>query len=140
MTTPNSSGLDSINQLIDDSFRAVEDAPTFQFVGTDGAGWFQQVGHDHDKHAKTSSLEELRIQIRLRIVNLMESPGAMRQRGLLRKLELSVVGSDKALRDTAKLIGVKPSGGLYKRIKEILVETEGLDPDSDLWRLLGVDP
>ena len=70
----------------------------------------------------------------------MKSPGTTRQRGLLRKLELSVVRSDKALFDTAKLIGVKPSDGLYKRIKAILVEAEGLDPESVLWRLLGVDP
>lgn len=140
MAAQNPSDLNSISQLIDDFSRAVENAPTHQLVGTDGKGWFQQVGHDHDKHAKSSGLEELRNQIRSRIVNLMNSPGATRQRGLLRKLELSVVGSDKALLDTAKLIGVKPSSGLYKRIKEILVETEGLDPDSDLWRLLGVDP
>ena len=119
MTAPNLSEIDSIQQLIDDFSRAVESAPTHQVVRTNGAGWFQQVGHDHDLHANRSGLEELRKQIRLRIVNLMKSPGATRQRGLLKKLELSVVRSDKALRDTAKLIGVKPSDGLYKRIKEI---------------------
>lgn len=140
MTVPNPSELDSIKQLVDDSFRQVENAPRHQLVGIDGAGWFQQVGHDHDSRANKSSLEELRNQMRLRIVNLMHSPACKRQHGLLRKLELAVVRSDKALLDTVKLVGVRPSEGLYIRIKDILIEAENLDPDSDLWRLLGVDP
>lgn len=140
MTKSNLLGHGSIRHLIDSCSAAIEIAPVVQIVGGNGQDWYQQVGHDHDFHANRSSLEELRNQIRSRIVNLSKSPGALRQRGLLRKLELSVVRSNKALFDTAKLIGVKPSDGLYKRIKVILVEAENLDPESELWLLLGVDP
>ncbi|NML85775.1 hypothetical protein [Polaromonas sp.] len=139
MTSPPSE-LNSINQLVAGSFRPVEFAPRSHLVGIDGKGWFQKVGEDHDLRANKSSLEELRNQIRCRIVTLIDSPGAKRQRKLLRMLELAVIRSDKALLDAVKLVGVTPSGGLYKQIKEILVEAEGLDPDSDLWRLLSVDP
>ena len=70
----------------------------------------------------------------------IDSLGDKPQRGLLKKLELAIIRSDSALMDTARLVGVKPSCGLYTKIKEILVVEEDLDPHTDLWRLLGVDP
>lgn len=124
MTAPYLSGLDSIKQLVEASFREVESAPRQHLVGTDGAGWFQQVGHDHDSCANRSSLEELRNRIRTRIKTLIDSPGAKHQRELLRKLELAVIKSDRALLETAELVGIKPRWGLYKRIEEIVVEAE----------------
>lgn len=134
------SEADSIKHLVDGCFQQVEDAPEHQLIGVDGAGWFQQVGHDHDARANKSNLEELRRQIRLKIAAHIDSLGDKPQRGLLKKLELAIIRSDSALMDTARLVGVKPSCGLYTKIKEILVVEENLDPHTDLWRLLGVDP
>jgi len=55
-------------------------------------------------------------------------------------LELAIVRSDTSLVRLADLVGMKPSDGLYEKMKLILVEEDNLlDSKSPLWKLLGVN-
>lgn len=108
-------------ELLEDFARPVEDAPTHQIIGTDGAGWYQLVGHVHDVHAKKSALAELRQQIRERISSQIEVHKSRPEAALFKALELAIIRSDSAVFRTAELFGIKPSSGLYGKIAAILV-------------------
>ena len=127
-----------IRELREDATRPVENAPPYQIVGTDGHGWHQQVGHVHDVHANKSALAELRQQMREKITSQIEVHKDRPQAGLFRMLELAIIRSDSAVFRSAELVGVKPSDGLYEKIKTILVATDELEPKSRLWTLMGV--
>lgn len=127
-----------IRELSDEAIKPVENAPPYQIIGTDGAGWYQQVGHVHDVHANKSALAELRQQMREKIAFQIEVHKDRPQAGLFRMLELAIIRSDSAVFRSAELVGVKPSDGLYENIKAVLVATDELDPNSRLWTLMGV--
>lgn len=127
-----------IDELCKGATRTVESAPAYQIVGSDGSGWYQQVGHDHDVKAQKADVAELRLQLRQKIASQLELHKDRPQAGLFRMLELAVVRSDSAVFRSAELVGFKPSNGLYYKIKEILVAEDGLDPKSELWTLLGI--
>lgn len=127
-----------IGQLLGATSRPVEDAPEYQIIGTDGSGWYQQVGHDHDVHANKAMQAELRQQMRQKVASQLKAHHDRPQAGLFRMLELAIVRSDSAVLRATKLVGLKPSDGLYEKIKEILVAEDNLDPKSELWTLLGV--
>ena len=127
-----------IRELSVDATKPVENAPSYQIIGTDGAGWYQQVGHMHDVHANKSALAKLRQQMREKIAAQIEVHKGRPQAGLFRMLELAIVQNDSAVFRSAELVGVKPSDGLYEKIKAILVATDELDPNSRLWTLMGV--
>lgn len=125
-------------ELREDTTRPVEDAPAHQIINTDGAGWYQHLGHVHDVRANQSAFAELRQQIREKIASQIEVHKNRPQAGLFRMLELAIVRSDSAVFRSAELAGVKPSDGLYEKIKAILVVEDELDPKSELWTLFGI--
>ena len=130
----------SLRELRESATRPIEDAPEHQIIGTDGSGWYKQVGHEHDVRSNKSSLAELRQQLRERITSQIAVHKNRPQAGLLKMLELTLVRSDSAVFRSADLVGVKPSDGLYTKVKAILVVEDELDPNSELWALLGIAP
>jgi hypothetical protein len=127
-----------IKELRGNVTRPVESAPAYQIIGLDGSGWYQQVGHDHDAHSNKADLAELREQMREKIAWQRKAHNGRPQLGLFNMLELAIVRSDSAVFRCVDLMGVKPSDGLYEKIKAILVAEDDLDPMSPLWKLLGV--
>lgn len=127
-----------IKELHENTYRPVENAPDHQIIGTDGSGWYQQVGHDHDRRSNSADLAELRTHMRQKIASQLNNHKNRPQIGLFRMLELAIVRSDWVVFRTVELVGVKPSNGLYEKIKEILVTEDNLDPNSELWKLFGV--
>ena len=127
----------SIKQLREATDRPVESPPGYHIVGRDGAGWYQAVGHNHDVHSNKAMMAELRQQVRQKVVSQLKAHHDRPQAGLFRMLELAIVRSDSAVLRTSALVGLKPSDGLYEKIKEILVAEDNLDPKSELWMLLG---
>lgn len=127
-----------IKELLENVSKPVEDAPAYQIVGLDGSGWHQQVGHDHDVHSNKADLAELRQQTRKKISSQIKAHNGRPQLGLFKMLEVAIVRSDSAVFRSVELVGVKPSEGLYEKIKAILVAEDDLDPKSPLWELLGV--
>ncbi len=128
-----------IKELREGTAKPIENAPGHQIVGTDGSGWYQQVGHDHDVHSVKADSAELRQELHQKIALQIQLHRNKPQRGLFLKLDLAVARSDSAMFRASELVGVKPSAGLYERIKEILVTEEDLDPNSELWKLWGVN-
>jgi len=129
-----------IEKLLENMSRPIENAPTHQIIGTDGSGWYQQVGHIHDKHSNKADLAEIRALLRQKIAVQIEAHKNRPQQKLFKMLELAIVRSDKSLFRLAEIVGVKPSQGLYEQIKTIIVdEDDRLDSNSPLWKLLGVN-
>ena len=53
--------------------RPIENAPAHQIIGTDGLGWYQQVGHVHDNHSNKANFAEIRARLCLKIVAQIEA-------------------------------------------------------------------
>jgi len=134
------SDKDSVAELLKNMARPIESAPAHQMIGTDGLGWYQQVGHIHDIHANRADLAKLRLKRRQKICAQIEAHQNKPQQKLFKMLELAIVRSDTSLVRLADLVGMKPSDGLYEKMKLILVEEDNLlDSKSPLWKLLGVN-
>lgn len=129
-----------IKELLGNRAKPIESAPTHQIIGTDGLGWYQQVGHDHDIKSNKADLAELRSLLRMKIAAQIEAHKDRPQQKLFKMLELAIVRSDTSLFRLADIVGVKPSQGLYAKIKCIIVDEDSqLDSKSPLWKLLGVN-
>jgi hypothetical protein len=129
-----------IEELVENMARPIENAPAHQIIGTDGLGWYQQVGHVHDSHSNKANLAELRLKLRHKITAQIDSHKDRPQQKLFKMLELAIIRSDKSLFQLAALVGMKPSEGLYEKIKSILVDEDNLlDAKSPLWKLMGVN-
>lgn len=138
--TNGDSDKQGIEELLENMVKPIESAPTHQIIGTDGLGWYQQVGHVHDNQSNKADLAELRARLRLKIVAQIQAHKDRPQQKLFKLLELAIVRSDTALFRLADIVGVKPSQGLYAKVKKIIVDEDSqLDSKSPLWKLLGVN-
>ena len=72
--------------------------------------------------------------MRERIASQIEVHKGRPQAELFRQLELAVVRSDSAVFQCMKLDGVKPSDGLYEKIKAILIAEDVRDADREPFR------
>lgn len=95
--------------------------PGLHVVG-DGQDWFKAVGEVHDWREGRSLLATNREDVLARINTHLAAVSDKDLVRLLRDLELVAVRSDEALAEIAALNGVRPSQGLYARMRAILDE------------------
>ena len=93
-----------------------------QFVGKDGAGWFEEVGRVHDNRIIDSDARSRYEHTKQRIDKYLLVSKDVEHIKLLRALQLVIARDEASLEKAQALNGVRPANGLFEKIKQIVDE------------------
>jgi hypothetical protein len=101
------------------NIRRIYLGPGLHLIGA-GRAWKAKVGRDFDRSRVATAKRELREALQLKIEMYQSKIEGQEKLDLLNELTIAIRGSDTVLFSTARLIGTKPSGGLFEKIEAIL--------------------